>query len=179
MPNLSETKPVAEVSPQAQETRPRSIRLWQTSFWQIARFSTVGVLNTLIDVVTLNILLWRFPTHNANLLLVYNSCAYFLGALNSLFLNKYWTFKHTNALSGGEVARFAVLSVACFFCNDSILWLAARLLHPLIVSNLLWANTSKGIAIAGTLTVSYLGMRLWVFSKKKGQDRRKQSQGTV
>lgn len=139
-------------------------------------------MNTLVDVITLNILLWRFPTHSANLLLVYNSsnrlrgcwvglnsCAYCLGALNSFCLNKYWTFKQRNTLIGGEVVRFAIISMMGILCNDSILWLAARFLHPLITSNLLWANISKGMAITGTMIVSYLGMRLWVFSLPKGR----------
>lgn len=165
MPKLSETQPVAEVLPQVRAMRPRPVRSWKTSLWQFARFSAAGLLNTLIDVITLNILLWRFPTHSANLLLVYNSCAYCLGALNSLCLNKYWTFEHRNALSGGEVARFALVSITGILCSDSILWLVARFLHPLITNNLLWVNISKGTTIVVTMTISYLGMRLWVFSK--------------
>jgi hypothetical protein len=70
--------------------RPWPVHSWKTSLWQFARFSAVGLLNTLIDVITLNILLW--------------------------------------------------------------------------------ANISKGMAIAGTMTISYLGMRLWVFSKSAGKE---------
>ena len=159
--------------------RPRPVHLVKTTLWQFTRFSAVGLLNTLIDVITLNILLWRFPTHSANLLLVYNTCAYCLGALNSFCLNKYWTFKLRNALNGGEVARFAVMSVTGILCNDSLLWLVARLLHPLIVNELLWANISKGMAIAGSMTISYLGMRLWVFSKSATREKEKKSRGRV
>jgi len=170
--NLSETRPIGGVLPQVQEMRPRPVRPVKTTLWQFARFSAVGLLNTLIDVITLNILLWRFPTHSANLLLVYNSFAYCLGALNSFCLNKYWTFKQRNVLNGGEVARFAVMSVTGILCSDSILWLVARLLHPLITNGLLWANISKGTAIIGTMTISYLSMRLWVFSKSEGRQRK-------
>jgi putative flippase GtrA len=156
LPKLSETQPRVEVLPQAGER-------WH---WQFVRFSVVGIVNTLLDVITLNILLCRFPTHSANLLLVYNSFAYCLGALNSFCLNKYWTFKQRNTPIGGEVARFAAVSIMGILCSDSILWFAARLLHPLIINSLLWANISKGMAIAGTMIVSYLGMRLWVFNAK-------------
>src|SRR5229473_2405525 len=76
----------------AQDVVYHSGHPWNTTLWQLVRFGIVGVLNTTIDIVTLNILLWRFPTHNANLLLVYNTIAYTLGALNSFALNKYWTF---------------------------------------------------------------------------------------
>ena len=37
------------------------------------------------------------------------------------------------------------------------------LLHPVFVSAVLWANASKLVAIGGTVLISYLGMRLWVF----------------
>lgn len=166
LPNLAEFEPVTGALPQAQEMNPQPVLLWKASLLQFARFSVVGVLNTLIDVITLNVLIWRFPTHNANLLLFYNTLAYTLGALNSFCLNKYWTFRQKNTTTNREIGRFVILSFAGILCNDSILWLTARLLHPLIINNLLWANISKGIAIAGTMTLSYLGMRLWVFTTR-------------
>ncbi len=150
---------------------PRPAYSWSASFWQIIRFGIVGTLNTIIDVLALNILLWRFPTHNANLLLLYNSIAYTLGALNSFSLNKYWTFQRRQTISSGELVRFAIVNVAAILCNDSIIWMVARILHPLIASNLLWANASKLAAISGTMILSYLGMRLWVFASKP-QERR-------
>src|SRR5205085_4343271 len=138
---------------------------WSTTLWQVMRFGIVGVLNTAIDILTLNLLLWRFPTHNANLLLFYNSIAYLLGALNSFGLNKYWTFKHKQAITGGELLRFAIVNTMGILCNDGIIWSVASILHPLIANNLLWADASKGCAVVGTALVSYLGMRLWVFTK--------------
>ncbi len=171
MPNLSET-PV-KVSPDIQTTVPSPKHPWYTSLWQIMRFSTVGVLNTVIDVITLNTLLWLFPTHNANLLLFYNSIAYTVGALNSFGLNKYWTFKSRHRAIGGEILRFAIVNVAGILCSDGILWIVARTLHPLITNNLLWANASKGSAILGTAMVSYFGMRLWVFASKPHETKKK------
>jgi putative flippase GtrA len=127
------------------------------------RFGIVGILNTLIDFAALNALLWRFPTHQANLLLIYNSLAYTSGALNSFLLNKYWTFRLSRSISGREIVRFVIVATGCFFCNDSLIWLAGTSLHPLIASTFLWANLSKASAAVGTAGVSYIAMRLWVF----------------
>ena len=171
MPNISEVQTKAEARPSIAGAVPRPARSWGASFWQIVRFGIVGTLNTTIDVLTLNILLWRFPTHDANLLLLYNSVAYTLGALNSFSLNKHWTFKRRQAITGGELVRFAIVNIAGFLCNDSIIWITARILHPLIASSLLWASASKLTALCGTMIVSYLGMRLWVFASKS-QERR-------
>ena len=171
MARLPEIQTPVEAQPSIAGIVPRPARSWSASFWQIVRFGIVGTLNTIIDILMLNILLWRFPTHDANHLLLYNSIAYTLGALNSFSLNKYWTFQRRQTISGGELVRFALVNGAGILCNDSIIWMVARTLHPLIVSNLLWANASKLAAISGTMIVSYLGMRLWVFASKP-QERR-------
>ena len=144
------------------------------ALWQMMRFGIVGIVNTLIDVLILNILLWSFPTHNANLLLGYNSIAYTFGAINSFALNKYWTFQHKRKPQRRELGRFVVINIVGICCNDGILWLVARMLHPSIGNNLLWANAAKLVAVAGTMIISYLGLRLWVFANVP-QEREKKS----
>ena len=175
---MSEAPPSIELLPPLQEGETRQVHKGNAVFWQLVRFGMVGILNTLIDVLTLNILLWLFPTHNANLLLIYNSLAYTLGALNSFSLNKYWTFKHKRSATRGEVVRFAIINVIGIFCNDITIWIVARILHPLISSNILWANVSKLSAIAVTFLVSYFGMRLWVFANAP-QERQKKIPAVV
>lgn len=147
----------------------------RASIWRIARFGIVGVLNTGIDVLTLNGLLWRFPTHNSNLLLVFNSIACFVAAVNSFIFNKYWTFRFRRVITGRELARFAIVSMAGFLCSDSLIWIFGTILHPLISSLLLWANASKLSAVVGTMLISYWGMRFWVFrdERQRGRNRRK------
>ncbi len=133
------------------------------SLAQFARFGLVGGLNTLIDLLILNGLLWLFPTRSTGLLLVFNSIAYSVGAINSFLLNKYWTFRAAGRAQPREVGRFALTTLAGIACNTLILWVMSSLLHPVLLSAVLWANASKLIAIGGTVLISYLGMRLWVF----------------
>ena len=64
---MSETPPSVELLPPLQNEVTRQWNRRTAVFWQFVRFGIVGVLNTLIDVLVLNILLWRFPTHNADL----------------------------------------------------------------------------------------------------------------
>ncbi len=166
MSNIPEVRPSVELPPEVHVVASRTEHPWRISLWQIVRFSIVGVINTSIDILTLNILLWRFPTHNANLLLLYNSIAYIFGALNSFALNKYWTFKHKQAISSSELLRFAFVNIVGILCNDLIIWSVANFLRPFVANTLLWANVSKGCAIIGTATISYFGMRLLVFTKR-------------
>lgn len=140
---------------------------YRNAFLQLFRFGVVGVSNVTIDLLALNILLLRFPTRSPMLLLLYNTLAYALGALNSFILNKYWTFKQTRSMTASEIVRFTLVNVAGIFCNDAFVWLAARALHPLINNTFIWANTSKLSAVAGTALITYFGMRLWVFRSQK------------
>ncbi len=134
---------------------------------QVMRFGLVGGLNTLIDLLALNGLLLLFPTTSSSLLLAYNALAYSSGAMNSFLLNKYWTFGYRQRTTRRELIRFAMTTLLAIGWSSAILWLASNALHLWIVNTTLWANASKVVAIFGTVLISYLGMRLWVFVSKR------------
>lgn len=134
------------------------------TFIQILRFALAGGLNTLVDLLILNGLLWLFPTDSSSMLLAYNSLAYSTGAINSFLLNKYWTFGQKRRTTHAELIRFALVTLCGIVWSSLILWLASRALHSLLFNATVWANASKLVAIGGTSLISYLGMRLWVFA---------------
>ena len=142
-------------------TRPTRDRLH--TFKQILRFILAGGLNTLVDLLILNSLLWLYPTSSSGMLLAYNSLAYSTGAINSFLLNKYWTFGQKRRTTRAELTRFALVTLCGIAWSSIILWLASRTLHSYLFNTTLWANASKLVAIGGTALISYLGMRLWVF----------------
>lgn len=133
---------------------------------QVLRFGLVGGLNTLVDLLILNGLLRLFPTNSSLMLLAYNALAYGLGAVNSFFLNKYWTFGQKQRTTRRELARFTLTTLCGIGWSTIILWLASKALHSLPVNTTVWANASKMVAIGGTALISYLGIRLWVFVSK-------------
>src|SRR6266700_7720628 len=133
--------------------------VWRDTFWQFLRFCLVGGVNTVIDVLTLNILLWSFPTTNVQMLVIYNSVAYCGGAITSFFLNKYWTFRHKQRTTRRVMLRFAMLLVFEILVSNVLVWLAGKMLQPLISSPILWGNAAKLLAVAGSVVLSYAGMR--------------------
>ncbi|MFL5664960.1 MAG: glycosyltransferase [Ktedonobacteraceae bacterium] len=139
---------------------------WTSLLRQMLRFGMVGGLNTLVDLLILNGLLLLFPTTSTLMLLAYNSLAYSLGAVNSFLLNKYWTFGFRQRTTRRELIRFTLTTLCGIGWSTLILWLASRVLHPLLVNTTVWANASKAFAIVGTALISYLGMYLWVFVSK-------------
>jgi putative flippase GtrA len=159
-----------EPSPARQNTESQRPSFWMRWFGQLVRFGLVGGVNTAIDLLTFNGLLWLFPTSNLLVSLLFNTLAYSVGAINSFLLNKYWTFQRRQRITAREVSRFVITTLLGIGCNDLLLWSANSLLSPLIAYSRFWVNASKIIALVGTVLISYLGMRLWVFTNR--QERR-------
>lgn len=130
---------------------------------QFLRFGLVGCLNTLVDLLALNCLLWLWPTRNAVALLLANSLAYAFGALNSFLLNRYWTFQRRGRTNRREVARFVLAALAGIICNDLLLAGLNSILQTAHLGTTIWLNFAKLLSIGGTVLISYLSMRLWVF----------------
>src|SRR5260221_10135927 len=152
------------------EVRPQKAFLGRrpaSLFMQLLRFCLVGGLNTFVDILVFNLLVWGIPTHDSGLLVIFNSLAYFIGAANSLFFNKLWTFKQHSSVTNDQLVRFALVTSVGIICNDAFLWLATTILASLSLNSFLWVNVAKVSAIAGSVAVSYLGMRFSVFTKNE------------
>ena len=141
-------------------------KLTRTDVWQFSRFCMVGSLNAIIDFVILDFLLWLYPTTSADRILLFNSLAVLLAATNSFFCNKYWTFRNRKPITLAEVGRFAVVAIATTALNDTLILLLASLFPAIMNSSLIGANLLKLGSIAGTTSVSFFGMRLFVFFQK-------------
>ena len=142
---------------------------WSSTCWQWLRYCLVGAANTLIDVLILNVLLWRFPTSNVQTLVVYNSLAYSGGAASSFFLNKYWTFGRKQRPTSKEVGRFVISMFLELLSSNGLVWLIGNALHPFIANAILWGDASKLLAVAGNAVLSYLVMRFWIFASGSHQ----------
>ncbi len=128
-----------------------------------------------MDLLMLNVLLWRFPTNNVLVLVVYNSVAYSSGAVTSFFLNRYWTFRRKQRTTRREVVRFVIILALEILYSNGLVWLAGKALQPLITNVTLWGNASKLLAVAGGAVLSYTFMRFWTFAGRS-QDRPKQQE---
>lgn len=141
-------------------------RIKKTDAQQFLRFCVVGSLNAIIDFAILNALLWAYPTTSTEKILFYNSLAVLLASTNSFFCNKYWTFQQRQSITLSEVWRFAVVASATTAMNDALMLLLSKLFPDVMRSTLIGANAMKLAAIIGTMSISFFGMRLWVFFQK-------------
>lgn len=136
---------------------------WSSLYWQWFRYCLAGGINTLIDVLILNILLLRFPTTQVQILVIYNSLAYIAGAVSSFFLNKYWTFGHKQRPTTQEIRRFLLSMFLEILSSNGLVWVIGSALHPFVANAMLWGNASKLLAVAANAVFSYLIMRFWIF----------------
>ena len=141
-----------------------------TTLVQLLRFGLVGSINTLIDLIAFNILVWMFPTKDTSALILFNSLAYAIGAINSFLWNKLWTFKHSSEVTGTQLLRFAIVTCFGVVCNDVFLWLITTLLNSFSATGFVWTNVAKISAIVGSVAVSYIGMRFSVFNNKEEEN---------
>lgn len=174
MLETKERQPPEVSSTRTYEARVQRFHAWRSTFRQFFRYCLVGGANTFIDLLMLNILLWRFPTNNVLALVVYNSLAYSSGAVTSFFLNKYWTFRHKQKTTRREVVRFMIILLLEILYSNGLLWLAGKALQPWIANPTLWGNAAKLVAVVGGTITSYLFMRFWIFTGGSQDQAKKQ-----
>ena len=167
--DLKERQTQAVSSKSINDTDVHRFHGWSRTCWQWFRYCLVGVANTLIDVLILNVLLWRFPTGHVQTLVAYNALAYCGGAASSFFLNKYWTFGRKQRPTSKEAGRFVISIVLELLSSNGLVWLIGNALHPFIANTLVWGNASKLLAVAGNAVLSYLVMRFWIFASRSHQ----------
>jgi putative flippase GtrA len=157
MPILSET-----------ETTHRSSRQQTGSVLaKLMRFAVVGIANTSIDIVVLNILLWIFPTTSMWEILFFNSLACIVAACNSFFWNKYWTFQYREPITARLVVKFAGVSLLSLLGNNLILWLFL-VLFPIVMTGAGLGTVILKVTVGAVMMAfSFVGQLVVVFATNK------------
>ncbi|GAC1414057.1 MAG: hypothetical protein NVSMB66_6940 [Candidatus Doudnabacteria bacterium] len=137
-------------------------------FTQIYRFIVVGVINTGIDLIVLNILIVLSGKGKEGVYYtVFKSISFLVSVTASFFMNKYWTFvgegKNSEIL---ELSEFAIISLIGFVINVGVATLIIKFISPLPVLAKYWPSVA---ALGGTaigLIWNFFGYKYVVFEKK-------------
>ncbi len=91
-------------------------------FFKFIQFSLVGLLGMVIDfgitAFCKEILKWQKY--------VANSCGFTLAVCSNYLLNRYWTFKSSNASLSQEFLSFLAISIIGLFINNLVIWLCIQ-----------------------------------------------------
>jgi len=155
---------------------------------QIGKFAIVGVLNTLIDLLALNLLVKAFHFGSQIYIfgfpfLVANIISVTIAMINSYFWNKHWTFKSKEKKNRiQEVIKFFFITIIGMYIINQLvfnlfysswLWpghLVINLVRLVGIKNLdsfISLNFAKGLAILASLVWNFIFYKIWVFKENE------------
>jgi len=143
-----------------------------TNFLQFLKFITVGFINTLIDLVIFNLLMWLTGIHKGGWIILLTAISFSVATTNSYVLNKHWTFQKKPGLAktkkvSKEFIQFLIVSLIGISLNISIVYMITTFISPLFnVSPTLWANIAKIVAIGANTISNFIGYKFLVFKDK-------------
>ncbi len=154
---------------QQQIPQPNIIQRYGPLAYQFLRFGVVGVLNTGIDFIILNVLSAIFQVTSGPLIIPLKFVAFLAANVNSYFINKKWTFKDN---SGGEGAKkfsqYLAVSIIGALINIAVVYLITTKMEPSFgLSDKLWLNAANLVATGLSLIWNFIGYKLIVFKKKE------------
>ena len=155
---------------------------------QATRFTIVGILNTLVDLVILNILLFlgfRYAfVFLGQQFIIANIISVIVAMANSFILNRFWAFgsvkEKTNIFY--ELSKFLVVTVIGMLVINQLVfsgiyynmsWLTDFFysivtfvrLNAVFSLDFVKINSAKVIAIAVSLVWNFIGYKFFVFKK--------------
>lgn len=128
----------------------------------------MGVGNALVDVGTLNLLLWLFPAGGTPRIVAYNGVALLLANANSYLWNTLWTFGDKARGDWRQRVLFAGQALVNVAINAGLFWLTISLvLGYADLSSTVAGNVAKVLSTVVAFTVSFFILRHLVFSGKR------------
>jgi putative flippase GtrA len=139
---------------------------------QVTRFGVVGGLNTVVDLLVLNVLI--FFTHTGQtggMYALFKSIAFFCAVLNSYLLNRSWTFTRVEQKSPSvEGAQFLFISILGAAVNVGSSWYVATFTRPSWgIDPKWWPSIAALVGTAFSLGFNFVGYKFWVFKQNPPQ----------
>lgn len=147
---------------------------------QYLKFGTIGLTSGALDLGSLNLMLFFWPTSNHLLLVGYNTFAYALAVLNSYIWNSRYTFREGLVRSKKQKAAFIIQALVSLLISDGILYVATLLLSiGHWIPQLLVYNIAKLLSMFLSSLASFFFMKYFVFNNKDEEDRKKKRVRTL
>lgn len=137
---------------------------------QYAQYSVIGISCGVIDIGSLNLFLFLWPTDQTFLLALFNSIAYGLAVLNSYIWNSRLTFRKGTEKGYRQKAFFVIQAGLSLIISNVTLLLAVDALNWLSFFPLWFVyNAAKGISMFCSSTSSFFFMKFLVFREKESE----------
>lgn len=136
---------------------------------QATRFFIVGIINTAVDIVVLNLLIFVTGTgHSGPLFTAFKTISFLAALLNSFYMNSRWTFA---AQSGGrptmaQGAQFIVVSVLASVVNIASASYVASFVQPPVQLVSYWPTVAALVGTVFSFIFNFVGYKFLVFSNR-------------
>lgn len=137
---------------------------------QAKRFCIVGVVNTAVDIVVLNLLILVAGTgHTGPLFTVFKTVSFFAALLNSYWMNSKWTFVEETGGGSPSVtqgAQFIVVSVLSAVVNIASASYVATFMTPPASIQHYWPTVAALVGTVFSFVFNFIGYKFFVFSSR-------------
>lgn len=137
---------------------------------QFAKFFIVGIMNTGVDLVILNILMFATKQNQGIYYSAFKAISFTAAVIFSYYVNKHWTFQDkTTEDSRKKFYQFIGVSLIGAVVNVTVATLVVNILRPMIgialISPQLWGNIGALSGTAIGLFWNFVGYKFIVFKK--------------
>ena len=130
---------------------------------RFAKFSIVGSLNFLLDIVILNSLSYITGFNKGFFAAVFSAISFLVANINSYYLNRKWTFGDNEKKSRYKV--FLAISIVGIIINILIVYSFTTYVSQSYFSDIIWLNISKMIATSLVIFFNYYSYKRYVFNR--------------
>lgn len=138
---------------------------------QVLRFATVGVINTLVDIIAYFVLT-RYTPAFADHINLAKGLSFFSGTVTSFILNRVFTFKVKTRFNFSELMRFYTVVGSSLVFNVALLYVFNSLLG-------IYDLYAVGISTVLTFIGGFLLSRGWVFRPSSKTEKEKKQRAAL
>lgn len=138
---------------------------------QFLRFGVIGGMNTGVDLVILNLLMFSTGLYEGQPYSVFKAISFCCAATFSYFMNKNWAFKDNSKEKNiSKFSQFFAVSIIGAFINVTIASLVVNYIKPMtnfdgIISDPIWGTIGALCGTAIGLIWNFTGYKIIVFKK--------------
>lgn len=144
-------------------------------FYQLAKFSITGFLNTSIDFVFLNFLMASTGIASGIWFSIFKAGGFLIANINSYFWNQYWSFKKEGgedelslkklfSFNSQQYRQYLLISLGAILVNVGTASLVVNVLGPQFgASPQVWANVGAVVGTIFQLIWNFVGYKFFVF----------------
>lgn len=137
---------------------------------QFAKFFLVGIMNTGVDLIVLNILMYSTQQTEGIYYTFFKALSFLAAVIFSYIVNKRWTFKdNSDEDASKKFYQFVGISIIGAIINVTVATLVVSFVKPLVgtdlISGQLWGNVGALCGTAIGLFWNFIGYKFIVFKK--------------